>query len=170
MGDFTIDLLKFSNHGKTNDYLENIFSQGHIPLITKPTRVASHSATLTDHIYTNKLQYRVLLSVISQTTLAFSLLYCHPKKNYIATEPILFRSFKQENIIKFKTILADTEFTPSLETQCANTSYDTFTNSYMGAYNYAFPKLNCKAQNKYRKHSPWITKGLIQSSITNQNF
>jgi len=92
------------------------------------------------------------------------------QNKYIATEPILFRSFKQENIIKFKTILADTEFTPSLETQCANTSYDTFINSYMGAYNYAFPKLNCKAQNKYRKHSPWITKGLIQSSITNQNF
>jgi hypothetical protein len=35
----------------------------------------------------------------------------------------------------------------------------------MSAYNSAFPLLNCKTPNKYRKQSPWITKGLIQSSI-----
>jgi endonuclease/exonuclease/phosphatase family metal-dependent hydrolase len=64
MGDFNIDLLKFSNHNKTNDYLENIFSLGHIPLITKPTRVTTHSATLIDHIYTSKLQEKTKSGIV----------------------------------------------------------------------------------------------------------
>ena len=53
MGDINIDLLQYSNHYKTNDYTEAIFSQGYLPLITKPTRLTSHSATLIYHIYTN---------------------------------------------------------------------------------------------------------------------
>ncbi len=39
MGDVNINLLNFSDHIKTNDYLEDIFSSGFIPLITKPSRV-----------------------------------------------------------------------------------------------------------------------------------
>jgi len=50
MGDMNIDLLKFSDHRNTGIYLENIFSQGFLPLIVKPTRLTSHSATLIDHI------------------------------------------------------------------------------------------------------------------------
>ena len=51
MEDMNIDLLKFSEHGKTAEYLDNIFSQSFLPLIVKPTRITSHSATLIDHIY-----------------------------------------------------------------------------------------------------------------------
>ena len=54
MGDINIDLLKFSTHNKTNEYLDNTFSQGYIPIINKPTRVTPYSATLIDHIYINK--------------------------------------------------------------------------------------------------------------------
>ena len=53
MGDFNIDLLKFGSHSKTSEYLDNIFSHGFIPIISKPTRVTNTSATLIDHIYTN---------------------------------------------------------------------------------------------------------------------
>ena len=50
MGDMNIDLLKFETHTKTDDYLDNLFTHGFIPLITKPTRVTTHSATLIDHM------------------------------------------------------------------------------------------------------------------------
>ena len=53
MGDFNINLLKFQTHGKTNDFIESMISKGYLPLITKPTRVTTYSATLIDHIYTN---------------------------------------------------------------------------------------------------------------------
>ena len=51
MGDMNIDLLQCQSHIKTNDYLDNLFSNGFVPEITKPTRITSHSATLIDHIY-----------------------------------------------------------------------------------------------------------------------
>ena len=64
MGDMNIDLLQYSNHYKTNDYTEEIFSQGYLPLTTKPTRLTSHSATLIDHIYTNSRSSEITSGII----------------------------------------------------------------------------------------------------------
>ena len=55
MGDMNVDLLKFETHIKTNEYLDNIFSNDFLPIISKPTRICSTVATLIDHIYTNNL-------------------------------------------------------------------------------------------------------------------
>ena len=55
MGDMNIDLLKFESHHKTEDYLEDIFCNGFLPVIVKPTRISASSATLIDHIYTNNI-------------------------------------------------------------------------------------------------------------------
>ena len=64
MGDMNIDLLQCQSHIKTNDYLDNLFSNGFIPEITKPTRITSHSATLIDHIYTNKPDFTFSSGII----------------------------------------------------------------------------------------------------------
>ena len=53
MGDFNIDLLKFQSHEKTEHFIESMLTTGYLPVITKPTRVTDHSATLLDHIYSN---------------------------------------------------------------------------------------------------------------------
>ena len=53
MGDFNIDLLKFQSHEKTKYFIESMLTTGYLPVITKPTRVTDHSATLIDHIYSN---------------------------------------------------------------------------------------------------------------------
>ena len=37
MRDFNIDLLKYSSHSKTTDFVNGIVEQGTIPVITKPT-------------------------------------------------------------------------------------------------------------------------------------
>ena len=52
MGDMSIDLLKYS-HQQTERYLDMIYSLDLLPVMTKPTRITSHTATLIDHIYTN---------------------------------------------------------------------------------------------------------------------
>ena len=53
MGDMNIDLLKYHSHQQTERYLDMIYSLDLLPVITKPTRITSHTATLIDHIYTN---------------------------------------------------------------------------------------------------------------------
>ena len=51
MGDCNIDLLKVNIHAKTNEFVNDVISQGFLPKITRPTRITPHSATIIDHIY-----------------------------------------------------------------------------------------------------------------------
>ena len=53
LGDFNINLINVSNHIPTAEFLEVIYSHAFTPLITKPTRVTSNTATLIDNIFTN---------------------------------------------------------------------------------------------------------------------
>ena len=53
MGDFNIDILKYQQHNFTSDFLDTMFSHIFLPLINRPTRIASHTATIIDNIFTN---------------------------------------------------------------------------------------------------------------------
>ena len=53
MGDCNVNRLRFESHAKTKIFLEEIFSHGFIPAISKPTRVTTSFTTLIDHMYSN---------------------------------------------------------------------------------------------------------------------
>ena len=55
-GDMNINFLKFSEHTQTEEFLDTLYANNILPIITKPTRLTDHTATLIDHIYTNCLQ------------------------------------------------------------------------------------------------------------------
>ena len=55
MGDFNINLLNYYHHIETRDYVDAMFSNAFLPLITKPTRITPTSATLIDNIYSNDI-------------------------------------------------------------------------------------------------------------------
>ena len=65
----------------------------------------------------------------------------------------------------FKNSLDQTDFACVLEDNNSDTAYDKFMNLYMNSYNLSFPIKTCKIPTKYIMKSPWITKGLIQSSV-----
>lgn len=56
LGDMDIDLLKHHTHHQTGRYLDMLYSHDLLPVITKPTRITNHTATLVDHIYTTVIQ------------------------------------------------------------------------------------------------------------------
>ena len=58
-GDFNVDLLRFDKHGATNDFIDQIYTLGLHPLITRPTRITSHSKTLIDNIFTSDLSSQI---------------------------------------------------------------------------------------------------------------
>ena len=64
MGDLNIDLLKYNIHSKTNNFVDNVFSQGLLPMIHKPTRITFTCASLIDHIYSNNLTQNSLSGII----------------------------------------------------------------------------------------------------------
>ena len=39
LSDFNVNILNFAQHELTNTYLESMFSTGHLPVITRPTRI-----------------------------------------------------------------------------------------------------------------------------------
>ena len=55
VADFNVNMLNFETHGLTNDYISSLISKSFIPIITLPTRIKQQSATLIDHIWTNKI-------------------------------------------------------------------------------------------------------------------
>ena len=54
--DFNLDLLKHESHSITAQFIESLFAFGFLPMITKPTRITAHSATLIDTFLQTILQ------------------------------------------------------------------------------------------------------------------
>jgi hypothetical protein len=175
MGDMNIDLLKFSTHGKTCEYLENIFSNSFLPLITKPTRISDNSATLIDHIYAKKQELIVTSGIIvSDVSDHFGIFAIIKQKlnneHTHISPPALSRSFSDLNIEYFNNILHDTDYSPVMTTNCPETAYNNFINIYRDAFDKAFPLRIKKIPRKYLKRSPWLTKGIIKSTLTKTNY
>ena len=57
--DFNVDLLQYDKHAATNDYIDQLYAIGLHPLITRPTRITSHSKTLIDNIFTTDLSSHI---------------------------------------------------------------------------------------------------------------
>ena len=56
MGDFNIDLLQSETCDIANKFSEQLFTSCFYPIITKPTRITEHTATLIDNIFTNNIE------------------------------------------------------------------------------------------------------------------
>ena len=56
MGDFNINVLNHKSHQHTDEFFNNIYSNGFTPLITSPTRITGKSKTLIDNILTNNIE------------------------------------------------------------------------------------------------------------------
>ena len=128
MGDINIDLLKFSTHNKTNEYLDNTFSQGYIPIITKPTRVTQYSATLIDHIYINKQTNTtsgIIITDIADHFGIFSIIHTKSKTNSKnSNEHKTFRAHNKDNTATFNILLQDSDFQSVFEQNCPDMAYD----------------------------------------------
>ena len=55
MGDFDIDLLQSETCDIANKFSEQLFTSCFYPIISKPTRITEHTATLIDNIFTNNI-------------------------------------------------------------------------------------------------------------------
>ena len=166
LGDYNIDLLKYGTHIKTTEFLDDMISHGLLPVITKPTRITKHSATLIDHIYTNIIQNTsssgIILTDIADHFGTFLII----KKEKPKKEPNgkYYRSFNQTNIDQFKTILNQCDFSGISNYDNADEAYSYFMELYQNAFNLAFPLKYSKYKSKYIKRESWLTEGLLVSS------
>ena len=134
-------------------------------MITKPTRVTDHSAALIDHIYSNSKSLNSKSGiVITDVADHFGTFYVSRKKAHITVSNYKYiRQMKAENFIHFKQILSATDFSPVLACDCPNEAYNKCV--YDNAFNVALPTKIIKLMRKYIKREPWMTQGLLNSSI-----
>ncbi len=167
LGDMNVCLLKFQTHAKTNNYLDSIFSHGFLPIISKPTRVTTSTATLLDHIYTNDItsSYNsgIIINDIADHFGIFCIFQGKSKPNIQTSTKR--RSFSTENITMFKNMLNETDFGEILNTECPDSAYCKFQKLYLAAFDNSFPLCDFNVIPKYIKREPWFTSGLLTSSI-----
>ena len=64
-----LNLINFQHHKNTGEFLDGLHSNMFFPMITRPTRITSHTATLLENIFANNFfdhpRSGLLITVIS---------------------------------------------------------------------------------------------------------
>lgn len=167
-GDFNFDLLNHFSHAPTNEYIDLLFSYSYFPLISRPTRIAKHSATLLDHIFTNVLENNIesgiFLSDISDHFGVFQIINSEIKVSSTVQQDYR-RIFNDANVNSFITDVQNTDWDILKNIDSANDAYNEFSNIITNSLNKNIPLQKVKPKvRKLRK--PWITLGLATSCKT----
>ena len=165
MGDFNIDLLKHIN-SSSEDFLDTFLSASFLPLISKPTRVATHSATLLDNIFCNILPTPNSSIIISDITDHYPIM-AHFELKQTNTRSFSLperRRASHENIASLGTSLDRADWSSVLNTSDVNTALENFLEIFNEHLNRHVPK---KEDNhvsyKTAPRLPWVSKSLLRS-------
>ena len=172
-GDFNIDLIKYNSDGNTQNLIDIASNHGFIQVISRPTRVTDHSATLIDHVYTNRINNVVNSSVVTldisdhlATCITVSLDRTFdrlqiPTTSLDNTEQYQYRMYNEANNEKFKDLIQG-ETWEILEELDAEEQYDKFTEIYNKHYDTAYPLNTKRVRRKHERVNPkpWVLEWL----------
>lgn len=160
IGDTNIDILKFDKNNIHSEYVSTLFENGFHPLVTFPTRITSHSATLIDHMFikTHKDNLHTTSGIIycdiSDHLACF--LSTRPKVNNTTNKRPKVRLFGQKQCDKF---VEQMNLYAWENLYSANNDwYHEFIQIVSKMFNSSFPMVTISR--KRIKDKPWITKGL----------
>ena len=122
LGDLDENLLKYNEDKQTSEYLDMLLSLGFMPIITKPTRITDHTATLIDHIYTNTPE-KLIKSGLCLADISDHLPVFCTMANTLPTnnEPRFFRDFRHFNENAFHQDLLAVDFKSFISTDVNET-------------------------------------------------
>ena len=171
MGDFNIDFLNYQQHKHTNDFIDTMFSHYFMPLINRPTRITSHSATAIDNIFvnstleTNQFLNGILLSDVSDHLPIFTLLSQQsiPDSRHVN---LFRRDINPRTKSNFKAELIKCKWDEVYQSVNPNIAYNNFINKYNFIYNLCFPFKKISRKKPKLISKPWITRGLLKSIKT----
>ena len=168
MGDYNIDLLKHATHNPTSEFLDLMFSNSFIPLVNKPTRITSNSATLIDNIFTNeyknenKYMTEILITDISDHYPIFHIIQCQKKTQ--AETYQLIRLINESNLQKYINNIQNHDWTIVNQYRLCQTAFSYFSETLKRIFCDAFPVIRVKQ--RYRNRLPWLTDGLKKAIKT----
>ena len=165
MGDFNLDLLQYNNNVICEEHFVNrLFSFAFCRLISKPTRITFHTATLIDNIFTNDLTGNVFNGIVlNDLSDHMPIFACfHKELTPYCQEKVFKRSFNESNMNKFRQYLSEINWCTKLNSTDVNNSYNIFLNEYVNLFETCFPIEIIKPK-YFENHNPfWMTTGLLR--------
>ena len=166
IGDFNIDVSKFHTLNTPQEFLDIMSSASFLPLITKPTRVTNHTATLIDNIFCNinpLPESGIVLSDISDHYPIFTVIPS-PFKTASNTLMDSCRKITPNKLAKLKDSLSEVDWSEVYNTLDTNASYDIFMRILTSHLDMHIPVVKNKSCN-YKKipRLPWVSKSLLRS-------
>ena len=169
--DTNIDLLKYGAKAEATELLDFSTGLGFKQLISKATRIHGQSHSLIDHIFVNKFHSSeksgIIVESFSDHFITFTTLNLNkPKQKKQAY--VQFRDFSQTNIDIFKNSIEN--LTCVLNSQCPNTAYDIFWDTFKFFFNIYFPLVSKKCNKTKHPINEFMTAGLLISRKKNLNL
>ena len=161
-GDVNIDIIQ--QDADNIEYVTNLACHNYLPFVTRPTRITSHSATLIDHMFVKiKENDRKMFSGNMYCSITDHLpnfvVVDIGKSKYRKLPRPKTRIFSENNMLKFATMVYDTDWITQFE------SYDDiddvckfFMYNLKRYFNDCFPLVT--VSRKKFKDKPWITPAL----------
>ena len=168
MGDYNINLFYYDTHQETRDYVDTMFSNACIPLISRPTTITPTTATLIDNIYSNDVMGNnnqingILYADISDHLPIFVL----TKRTSDLNDVIIIETRKQNEstIHTFRCLVDNICWQDVYACDDPDKSYRIFLEQNSLVYYEAFPIIKRKVRQS--KCKQWITKGINNSIKT----
>ena len=134
MGDFNLNLINFQHHQTTGEFLDGLYSNMFLPLITRLSRITCHTATLIDNIFLNDFfdhsRSGLLISDISDHLPIFSIHSINDVSLNYNQDPIVIRSKNPENSVRFLATLEETNWSSLEGYDDPNNAYNSFLMKY----------------------------------------
>ena len=168
-GDFNINLLSTDKHIPSAEFIETMYSYSFFPLISKPTRVSKHSATLIDNIFCNNTNDKDIINGIFYTDISDHFPIFSINVNIKVVEETCLpksRKYTSVNIEKFKINIKNKNMLTVLESTDCQEAFSKFHSIFLKTYEDCFPLTITKLG--YRTRMPWLTVAL-KNSIKNKN-
>ena len=168
-GDTNIDLLDYGRIDSVNKYVDTLAEHGFAPVISRPTRVTDHSATIIDHIFVNNCHAVTKSGVISESIsdhlatfvtimVDQNRLSCKLQEDTTETSS---RVINDDNIKKFETDISAVDWNFVNNYDSADEKFDAFEKKYCELYDRNFPIKAKKGKPGRRKNTkPWIQEWL----------
>ena len=131
-GYLNFNLLNVDNHSQTQEFLYSMFAHSFIPLINKPTRVTSTSATLIDNIFCNILPPPNSGILVSDILDHFPIFTLFPFTSNTYSFPSgCFYNTSDANLRSFKSDLDSCDWSVVFNTDNPNVSFNNFMNIFV---------------------------------------
>ena len=171
-GDFNINLGNLEVESNIKDYVNSLISLSCKLLISKPTRVSDHSATIIDHMYTNDNKHDILSGIpiyeISDHLPIFAIakqIKPNARNIYKNNQFRDMKCFCPENFLfdlqqtLNQTIVLDPDVPP-------DSDLEILAQTFLVVLNKHAPLCNVSRKHSKVFKNPWMTRALLKSIIT----